>query len=190
MKPAVWAGETRPVGHCSLGRRLSHKAVSEKLVGARGSARQSSRARRRRNGRSAPDGRDAGFRTPPLDPIQRARRRFVRQPRRKPLVREPATALHGGCCTKPRRAGSVLRPGSENGQVGRHAPTAARHAGQLSISSTHFRERAAPFPKRLYATATMESRSVRARLLGLGAGAARAQKRQRAFSQARGLGRR
>jgi hypothetical protein len=30
-------------------------------------------------------------------------------------------------------------------QVVRHAPTAARHAGQLSISSTHFRARAAAF---------------------------------------------
>jgi hypothetical protein len=55
-------------------------------------------------------------------------------------------------------AGFVLRPGSENGQVVRHAPTAARHAGQLSISSTHFRERAAPFRRRLYATATAQSR--------------------------------
>jgi hypothetical protein len=42
-------------------------------------------------------------------------------------------------------AGSVLRPGSENGQAVRHAPTAARHAGRLSVSGTHFRERAAPF---------------------------------------------
>ena len=54
-------------------------------------------------------------------------------------------------------AGSVLRPGSENGQVVRHAPPAARHAGELGISGTHFRERAAPFPRRLYATATVRS---------------------------------
>jgi hypothetical protein len=54
-------------------------------------------------------------------------------------------------------AGSVLRPGSENGQVVRHTPAAARHGGRLSISGTHFRERAAPLPRRLYATATSKS---------------------------------
>jgi hypothetical protein len=59
--------------------------------------------------------------------------------------------------TRAEAAGSVLRPGSENGQVFPHARPAARDAGRLSLSGTHFRERGAPLPRRLYATATMES---------------------------------
>jgi hypothetical protein len=66
--------------------------------------------------------------------------------------------LRGGCCKSPGEpAGSVLRPGSENGQVVRRARAAARHAGALDISGTHFREGAAPFPRRLCATASAKS---------------------------------
>ena len=58
-------------------------------------------------------------------------------------------------------AGSVLRPGSENGQVVRHAPPAARDDARLSRSGPHFCERAAPFPRRLYATASPGSGHLR-----------------------------
>ena len=51
-------------------------------------------------------------------------------------------------------AGSVLRLGSKNGQVVRHAPRAPRGPARLNRSGPHFRERAAPFRRRLYATAS------------------------------------
>jgi hypothetical protein len=63
-------------------RWLLHKAVSEEPQRARGSARQSRCARRPREGWSARDGRDGGFRSPPLEAIQWARRGFMQQPRR------------------------------------------------------------------------------------------------------------
>jgi hypothetical protein len=52
-------------------------------------------------------------------------------------------------------AGSVLRVGSETRQVVRHAPPAGHDVAPLNRSGTDFREHAAPFPKRLYATASM-----------------------------------
>src|SRR5215207_2042468 len=66
-------------------------------------------------------------------------------------------------------AGSVLRPGSENGQVCPHARPAALDAAPPSRSGTHFRERAAPFPRRLCATASRES-AARSGLASQGAG--------------------
>jgi hypothetical protein len=56
--------------------------------------------------------------------------------------------------TRDEPAGSVLRLASANGRVVRHAPAAARQTGRLSTCGTHFRERAAPVPSSLYATAT------------------------------------
>jgi hypothetical protein len=80
---------------CCFGRRLPHKAVSEKTQLARGSARQRSHARRPRDGRHARDERDGRFRNPPLEAIQRARRGFVRQPRRAAKVADPRSVLSG-----------------------------------------------------------------------------------------------
>jgi hypothetical protein len=60
-------------------------------------------------------------------------------------------------------AGSVLRVGSETRQVVRHAPPASHDVAPLNRSGTDFREHAAPFPKRLYATASRESTSENSR---------------------------
>jgi hypothetical protein len=128
-------------------------------VRARGSARQSSRARRRRNGRSAPDGRDAGFRSPPLDPIQRARRRFVRQPPSQAVVSSRGTGrllAHGsgsaghvrelsfsdvlvkaapGCLSRPSGSG---RPAASHA---RSSPNASMATAQHACSPLHECER-------------------------------------------------
>jgi len=75
-----------PSGICRRYRnhaRLSRKAISAKPLRVRGSARQSNRARRPRDGRPASDGRDGRFRSPPSERIQRARRGFMRQPHAK-----------------------------------------------------------------------------------------------------------
>jgi hypothetical protein len=75
---AILSGSRR---ECCNHVRLSHKAVSEKLLHARGSTREGSRARRRGDEPPACDGLDGRFRRPPLETIQRARRGFMRQPR-------------------------------------------------------------------------------------------------------------
>jgi hypothetical protein len=46
---------------------------------------------------------------------------------------------------------------SENGQVVRHASTAARDDARLRRPGPYFCDRAAPFPRRLYATPSREA---------------------------------
>ena len=68
---------------CCFARRLSRKAVCEKAQRRRGNACQSCRPGRPRDGWTACDERDGRFRSPPLEPIQRPREGFVRQPPRQ-----------------------------------------------------------------------------------------------------------
>ncbi len=69
-------------------------------------------------------------------------------------------AMRGGCCTTlGELSGSVLRVSSENLQVVCRAPPAACDVAPLSRSGTHLRDRAAPFPRRLCATASAQRSS-------------------------------
>jgi len=69
----------------------------------------------------------------------------------------------GGCCTNPRRApwvrSKLLRVGSETGHRIRQATPVRVDAVAPSPSDAHLSECAAAFPRRLYATASMESDS-------------------------------
>ena len=59
LLPGTYQG--RRWSDCSLARRLSHKAISEKPLHARGSTRQGCHARRRRDGLAPSDGGDGRF---------------------------------------------------------------------------------------------------------------------------------
>jgi hypothetical protein len=78
-------------------------------------------------------------------------------------LRAGTTAWRRGCCTNPRRApwvrSKLLRVGSEIGHRIRQATPVRVDAVAPSPSDAHLSERAAAFPRRLYATASMESDS-------------------------------
>jgi hypothetical protein len=66
-----------------------------------------------------------------------------------------AFALRGGCCTNPPAAGCIASKGGlQNGHLVRRERTVCREGVRHGGSGVHFRERAARFPRRLYATAT------------------------------------
>ena len=90
---------------CCLPRWLSDKAVRENAQHACRGALQSRRARRPRNEPPARDRRDGGFRNPPLQAIQRARRGFSRHHRRERERRESQS--------RARRLLFLVRSGSE-----------------------------------------------------------------------------
>ena len=83
------------------------------------------------------------------------------------LASEAMCRLHGAtppfteavAQTSDELAGSVLRVGTENGHLLRHARAGRRDVVALNRAGAHFRERAAAFPKRLCATASTRSRS-------------------------------
>ena len=72
----------------------------------RGSTRQSSRAQRPRDGRPARDGRDGGFRSPPLEAIQRARRGFVQQPPPEAVAAASCPGATASCASGTRGLGA------------------------------------------------------------------------------------
>jgi hypothetical protein len=87
--------------------RLSHKADSQQRQRAGGSARQSGRPPRARDGRLTRERGDGRFRSPPLEAIQGARQGFVRQPPSKAGVTKRTGRLSS---SRERSTRALLEP--------------------------------------------------------------------------------
>ncbi len=143
---------------CRPSRRLSHKAVSGKVLRARGGGRQSRGAASALKPRVTSDGTARHFRSPPLERIQWPRRGFMRQPPRgavaRPRPRERGTrdsrfAVKLLCARRQRS--DLLRRG---GSTGKQRDRAARIRVQAPFCGALLRRPAAVRPARMYSQAT------------------------------------
>ena len=141
---------------------------SRKRHGARAErARQRSHARRPRNGQPARGGRDARFRSPPLEAVWRARRGFVRQPPRVAQASAPCVRAVSG--TPPGCRSDVGRSRCRRGVASGDSGIAERGSG--GVPRTRGRPRAVPGPVRGFHDFRIEFAEIRDlgdRIIGIG----------------------